>query len=212
LNVVGLCKGNKEMFRIRKKFVLAGAFLIVCVLLVACSSSGNKSSNSSTERSFTQSSTTASVASTPQLITPKDTGGSSGKGPLVISSPTTVPGGKPGTQQIVLGDRTLIIYRVTKQNGASSNSTLIRLDLTVQNTSRKSILNLSTFFQLMGPEGDAFGYQYNSSDNFYGPITAHQIRSGTIVFQIPKAATSSLQLLYRPEIAAETVIIRLKIS
>jgi len=198
------------MSQLHKKFVLGGALLSVFFLLVACSSAG--SNNSSTERNLTKSTTTASVAITPQLVTPKATSGSPGKGPLVISSPTTVPGGNPGTQQIVLGDRTLIIYRVTEQNGASSNSTLISLDLTVQNTSHKAIMNLSTFFQLMGPDGDAFGYQYNSSDNFYGPITAYKAHSGTIVFQIPKAATSSLQLLYRPEIAAETVIIRLKIS
>jgi Domain of unknown function (DUF4352) len=206
-------KGTQVMFQLHKKFVLAGASLIVLLLLVACrSSTGNNTGNSSIERSSTNSSTTASVAITPQLIAPKDTGGSSGKGPLVISSPTMLPGGKPGTQQIVLGDRTLIIYRVTQQNGASSNFALISVDLTVQNTGPKAILNRSTFFQLIGPEGDAFDYQYKSSDNFYGPIAAYKTRSGTIVFQLPKAATSSLQLLYRPEIAAETVIVRLKIA
>ncbi len=73
-------------------------------------------------------------------------------------------------------------------------------------------MNQLTFFQLMGPEGDTFGYQYNSSDNFYGTIAAHATRSGTIVFQVPIAATSSLRLLYRPEIATETAIILLKIS
>jgi hypothetical protein len=206
-------KGNKVMLLQHKKLALAGGILLVFLLLFASGcAGGNNSSKNSTETSLIKSSTTASVTITPQLITPKDTGGSRGQGPLVISSPTPVPGGKPGTQQIVLGDRTLIIYRVTKQNGTSSNSTLIRLDLTVQNTSRTAIMNLSTFFQLMGPEGDAFGYQCNSSDNFYGPITAYKTRSGTIVFQIPKAATSSLQLLYRPEVAAETVTIKLKIS
>ncbi len=64
----------------------------------------------------------------------------------------------------------------------------------------------------MGPEGDTFGYQYNSSDNFYGTIAAHATHSGTIVFQVPTSATSSLRLLYRPEIATETAIILLKIS
>ena len=56
----------------------------------------------------------------------------------------------------------------------------------------------------MGPEGDTFSYQYNSSDNFYGSIVAHTTRAGTIVFQVPTAATSGLRLLYRPEIATET--------
>ncbi len=198
------------MFELHKKFVLGGALLAVFLLLVACSTADNN--NSSTKRSLTKSSTTASIAITPQMVTSEAVSSTPGKGPLVISSPTMVPGGKPGTQQIVLGDRTLIIYHVAEHNGADSNSTLISLDLTIQNTSHKAIMNLSTFFQLMGPDGDAFGYKYNSSDNFYGPINAYKARSGTIVFQIPKAATSSLQLLYRPEIAAETAIIRLKIS
>jgi uncharacterized protein DUF4352 len=196
------------MFQQHEKFMPGLTILIVLLLLAACSSA----SNSSTTSSSTKSSTTASVATTPQLVTPRSTRGSPGKGPLVISSPTAVPGGKPGAQQIVLRDRTLVISHVTKQNGASPNSTLISLDLTVKNTSPKAIMNLANFFQLMGPDGDAFGYQYNSTDNFYGPISAYKARSGTIVFQIPKAATSSLELLYRPEIAAETAIIRLKIS
>jgi hypothetical protein len=122
-----------------------------------------------------------------------------------------VPGGKPGSQQIVLGDRTLIINSVSKQQGASTNFTLISLDLAVHNTSNKAIMNRSIFFELIASEGDTFGYQYNSSDTFYGPIAAHTTRNGTIVFQVPTAATSGLRLLYRPEIATETAIILLNI-
>jgi len=197
-------KGNKVMFLQHKKLVLGGMILVLFLLLVACSSAGSNSSNGNTG--------TGSTTITPHLVTPKAASGSPGKGPLVISSPTPVPGGKAGSQQIILGDRTLIINSVSKQKGASTSSTLINLDLTIQNTSNKAIMNQSTFFQLMGPEGDAFGYQYNSSDNFYGTIAAHRTRSGTIVFQVPTAATSSLRLLYRPEIATETAIILLKIS
>ena len=123
-----------------------------------------------------------------------------------------MPGGKAGSQQIVLGDRTLIINSASKQKGASTNSTLINLDLAVQNTSDKAIMNQSTFFQLMATEGDTFGYQANGFDNFYGTIAAHTTRSGTIVFQVPAAATSGLRLLYRPEIATETAIILLNVS
>ena len=203
------------MFLQHKKFVLGGVILVLCLLLGACGSAGSESSNGNTGSTQDQGSTSSATAAatiTPQLVTPKATHGSAGKGPRVISSPTPVPGGKAGSQQIVLGDRTLIINSVSKQKGASTNSTLITLDLAVQNTSHKAIKNLSTFFQLMGPEGDTFGYQYNSSDNFYGTIAAHTTRGGAIVFQVPTAATSSLRLLYRPEIAAETAIILLKIS
>lgn len=198
------------MFAQWKKPVASGLILLVCLLLVACNSAGNK--NGTTGKSSTSSSTNAPVSITPQQVTPKATG-TAGKGPLVISSPTKVPGGKPGSQQIVLSDRTLIINRVTEQKGASPNTTLVNLDLAVQNTGNKTIMNLSTFFQLIGSEGDTFGYQYNSTDNFYGTIAAHSTRNGTIVFEVPAAAAKlSLHLLYRPEIAQETAIILLKIS
>ena len=200
------------MFSLRKMLVAGGVILIVFLLLAACSSAGNKDGSATTGMSSASASTTARVSITPQQVTPKATG-TAGKGPFVISSPTTAPSGKPGSQQIVLNDRTLIINRVTEQKGASANSILVSLDLAVQNTGSKAIMNLATFFQLMGPEGDAFGYQYNSSDSFYGAIAAHTSRSGTIVFQVPEAAAKlSLHLLYRPEIAAETAIILLKTS
>ncbi len=205
------------MFLQHKKLVLGGVIVVLFLLLVACGSAGNESSNGNTGTGSTQDqgstpSATAAASITPQLVTPKAASGSPGKGPLVISNPTPVPGGKAGSQQIVLGGRTLIINSVSKQKGASTHSTLINLDLAVQNTSNKAIMNQSTFFKLMGPEGDTFGYQYNSSDNFYGTISAHTTRSGTIMFQVPTAATSSLHLLYRPEIATETAIVLLKVS
>jgi Domain of unknown function (DUF4352) len=197
------------MFLQRNKLVPGGVILVLFLLLVA---SGCAGSNSSNESTGTGSTATAAVTITPRLVAPKSVSGSPGKGPVVISSPTPVPGGKPGSQQIVLADRTLIINSVTRQKGVSANSTLISLDLIVRNTSTKAIMNQPAFFQLVGPEGDTFGYQYNSSDNFYATIAAHTTSSGTIVFQVPAAATSGLRLLYRPEIALETAIILLKIS
>ncbi len=196
---------------------LVPGVVILVLLLVACGSARSDSSNGNTGTGSTQdrgSTLSATVAATitPQLITPKAASGSAGKGPLVISSQTPVPGGKAGSQQIVLGDRTLIINSVSKQKGASANSTLIDLDIAVHNTSNKAIMNQSTFFQLMGPEGDTFGYQYNSSDSIYGTIAARMTRSGTMMFQVPTAAMSSLRLLYRPEIATETAIILLNVS
>jgi hypothetical protein len=200
-----------------KKLVLGGVILLVFLLLFASGCAGGNSSNGNTGTGSTQDqgstrSATAVATITPRLVTPKARRGSAGKGPLVISSPTQVPGGKAGSQQVVLADRTLIINRVSEQKGASTNSTLINLDLTVQNTSNKAIMNQLNFFQLMGPGGDTLAYQYNSSDNFYGPIAAHTTDSGTIMFQVPAAATASLHLLYRPEIATETAIILLKVS
>jgi hypothetical protein len=151
------------------------------------------------------------TATTPIVVTPKTTQKSGGNGPLVITSPTPAPGGSANSQQVVLADRTLVISSATKQK-VNANSLLITLEITVKNTSTKTIMNQSTFFQLMGAEGDTFSYQYNSSDNFYGPLAAQSARTGTISFQIPAAAATNLRLLYHSEIATETALVSLKVQ
>lgn len=200
-----------------RRVAMGGMLLVVFVLLAACGPFGNASDSGSTGNASTPvgGSTvqgTPPAAITPLLVTPKSSSGSPGKAPLMITSPTPVPGGGAGSQLVVLLDRTLMIYSVSKHQGTSTSSTSIDLDLAVQNTSGKAIANQITFFQLMGPEGDIFGYQNNSSDTFYGTIAAHTTHRGTIEFQVPIAATASLRLLYRPEIATETAIILLNIS
>ena len=123
------------MFLQQKKLVLGGVILVLFLLLAACGSAGSESSNGNTGIGSTQDqgstpSAPAAATITPLLITPRSSSGSPGKGPLVFSSPTPVPGGKAGSQRIVLGDRNLVINSVSKQQGASPNSTLINLDLT----------------------------------------------------------------------------------
>jgi hypothetical protein len=112
---------------------------------------------------------------------------------------------------VELGDRTLVLNSVSKQDNADGKSSLITLALTIKNTSNKPIRNEASFFQLMSAEGDTFTYQSNSSDTFYSDISGHSSRDGTIVFQIPKAAASNLRLLYRPEVATETVVMPLNV-
>src|ERR1700676_3830880 len=185
----------------RGKPAVLGGVMLVVMWLAACGSAPGSGSGASA---------TAGPAVTPRLVTPKSVGGSPGKGPLVISNPAPIPGGKIGSQKIVLSDRTLVINSVTTHRGTNQSSILIDLNLVVRNTSEKAIRNESTFFQLMGPEGDTFGHQTNSSDAFYRTIDAHASRSGMIEFEIPTAAASSLSLLYRPEHATETVLTRLK--
>lgn len=201
----------------RRKLASAGIVLFLLALLAACSSGSNTSSNGATGTHSTQQQgsipqVTASAVSTPQPVVSKSISGTPGRRPIVITSPTPVSGGKPGSQQIVLADRTLIIISATRQKAASANSTLISLFLTVRNTSAKAIMNLPAYFQLMGSGGDTFGYQYNSSDNFYGTIAAHTNLNGMIVFEVPAAAVSGLRLLYHPEVATETAIIPLQIT
>jgi hypothetical protein len=121
------------------------------------------------------------------------------------------PGGNANDQQKVLRDRILVLNSVSKQEAVDEHSCLIALALTVRNTSDKPIMNQSAFFQLMSVEGDIFTYQYGSSDHFYDVLSAHSSRDGTVVFQIPTAAASHLQLLYRPEVATESVLMLLKV-
>jgi hypothetical protein len=185
----------------RGKPALLGAVVIVVMCLAACGSAVGPGSGSSA---------TAGPAVPPQLVTPKSVGGTPGKGPRIISSPARLPGGKISSQKVVLNDRTVVITSVTRQPGTNQGSILITLNLVVRNTSEKAIRNRSTFFQLTGAEGDTFGPQTNSSDDFYRTIDAHASRSGTIEFEIPAAAASGLTLLYRPENATETVLTPLK--
>lgn len=112
---------------------------------------------------------------------------------------------------ITLPDRTLIINNVMKQPGAGANSTAIALVITIKNTGAKSIMNEASFFQLIGAEGDAFGLQSNATASFFSPITSKSSRNGTIIFQVPTAALNGLRLLYRSEIATETVFVSLNV-
>jgi len=183
------------MFRMYGRVMLVGSMLLLLFLLAACNS-GNSPVNGQ---------------ATPTVVTARSARGTPGSGPHVVTSPTPVPGGNPHSQQVELGDRTLVLNSVSKQDNADGQSSLITLALTIRNTSNKPIRNEVSFFQLMSTEGDTFTYQSNSSDTFYGDMSAHSSRDGTIVFQIPKAAASNLRLLYRPEVETESVLMPLNV-
>lgn len=177
-------------------------------LLLSLAACGGEGSNSGGMNTTAGQGNTVTI--TPEQVAPKVVQGTAGTGPVIIANPTSISGGKPGSQQVVLADRVLIVNGVSTQNGASAGTTLVSLDLSVSNTSSQAIMNQSSFFVLMGPEGDTFAYQRNSSDNFYGSISAASTHNGLVVFQVPTAAASSLKLLYRPEVATETVVLPLK--
>jgi uncharacterized protein DUF4352 len=192
----------------RRKLAVVGGVLAAGMCLAACGSVASPGSNSPAAAG-----PAASPAATPQLVSPKPLGGSAGKGPQVISNPSRLPSGQASGQRVALNDRTLTVTRVTSRSGAIQGSILIDLDLVVRNTSGKAIQNKAAFFELIGAEGDTFGLQANNtSDDFYGTVGPHASRNGSIEFQIPAAAASNLYLLYRPEIATETVLTRLTIG
>lgn len=182
-----------------KRAITCGIMALLSLLLTACDTSGTtgNSNSSSTQPPLIQG---TSIASTP------------GIGPTAILTPTIVPGGNAHSQLVVLTDRTLAITSVSKQAIAGSDSTAISLAMTIKNTSTKPIMNKDVYFQLISAEGDAFGLQPNVASSFFGTIAPQSSRSGTIVFQVPTAAANKLQLLYRPEVAAEAVSIALNMS
>lgn len=170
------------------------AILLLLILLSACAGS-DSSSNSGNITPTLQSGTV--TQSTP------------GVGPIVISTPTTAPGGNTHYSVVTLPDRTLTLEQVGKQAGADASSTAISITISITNTGKASILNQASFFQLEGAEGDAFGIQSSVTANFYGSIPAQSNRRGTIVFQVPAGAVKGLRLLYHPEITTETVLLPL---
>jgi hypothetical protein len=142
----------------------------------------------------------------PRELTAKPAGGSAGIGPLTPSS----DGSTERAQRVALKDRVLIVNGVTKRTRVGQN-TFVDVDLTLQSRRSTAIANKASSYVIMGAEGDAFAKQDNRSGAFYGTIDSYKSRTGTISFEIPAAATSSLRLLYRPSAAARTVIIPLTI-
>lgn len=187
--------------RVWGKPAATGGALLVVMALTACGSSALGSGP------HTQA--TAGLAVAPQTGTRASSGGTPGKGPLVISNPARIPGGTSSSQRIVLGDRTLVITSATRQRAANQSSVLIHVELAVRNTGAKAIQNEPSFFELMSSEGDVFGLQGNTAADFFRGIDPHASRTGFIEFDIPAAAASGLYLLYRPENATETVLTRL---
>jgi hypothetical protein len=86
---------------------------------------------------------------------------------------------------------------------------VIDVDIAIRDSTDKPILNQPAYFQLIGPEGDGFAPRGDAPDPFYGTLDTGTTRSGTLEFQLPAAAGSGLRLLYRPEIATETVTVPL---
>jgi hypothetical protein len=193
------------MFDKHLKHVILSATLSLLFILAACGGSSGTGNSTGQQGQNSQSSTTV-IATTPGAGN-----GSPGVGPIVILSPTPVPGGSANSQQVVLPDRTLIINNVSKQAGTDASLTTVDVAVTVKNTGSKSIKNEANFFQLIGAEGDTFGLQSNNVANFFGSIAAHSERSATLAFQVPTGTISQLRLFYRSEVATETVFVALHV-
>jgi Domain of unknown function (DUF4352) len=152
--------------------------------------------------------TSSTPAPSPTIQSGTVTVSTPGTAPIVVLTPTS-QGGSISKQSITLADRTLTMEQVSQKPGADASSTAVSITITITDTSSAAIQNKSTFYQLVGAEGDAFGTQSSVTPGFYGSITSRQTRGGTITFQVPTGAAQHLQLLYRPEVATETVLVPL---
>jgi hypothetical protein len=182
------------------------ALAVLLLLLAGCgggtgtgTGAGNTTVNSPVPSSGSSSPTQAVQSGTVAASTP-------GSGPIVVLTPTTQPDGTTKGETVKLADRTLTIVQVSKQAGVDASTTAVSITLIVTNTTTSAIQNRASFYQLIGAEGDAFVEQSGVTPGFYGPIAAKRSRQGTITFQVPAAAVQGLQLLYRPEVATETVL------
>ena len=207
------------MSRIDLKISIACGIIFCMFVLGACASQANSSGTASTPtpgqqevsvRSGSSRSPTATHAlSTPAAPTPTVTVRS---GPFVILTPTPLPGGSSQGQQVTLPDRILGIQRVSKQQGMDAHTMAVTLDMSMKNTGTTAIPNQASYYLLVGSEGDIFGYQSSATPGYFGTIAPNNTRSGSIVFQVPTAALNGLRLLFRPNIAQETVFVALQVS
>ncbi len=181
-----------------KHKILCGMLVFLSFLLVTACSNNTVSSPIPTQPVVVVQGT--SIASTP------------GIGPTVILTPTKVPGGNEQSQLITLPDRVITITNLSKQAGIDSNSIAVNLSITIKNTGAKTINNDAAYFQLISAEGDTFGLQSNVASNFFGSISSQSSRSGTIIFQVPSGAINGIRLMYRPDVATDTIFVTLNLA
>ena len=197
----------------QQKNVLWMLLLLLVGILAACGGQSGSTSSTTGSTATTptkQTGTTVVSGATVTSATPGSNTGTSTSGPITINVPTPVVGGGSTSQQVVLPDRVLVIDSVKKNNGSNNLSSIV-MSLTVKNTGNKDIDNKVDFYQLVGAEGDVFGLPASTTSPFFGPIASGSSKSGTLTFQIPAAAVSNLRLLYRSEVASETVFVALGI-
>jgi hypothetical protein len=189
------------MFRKCHLMGAVGAPLVCLFLLAGCSLPGGRMG---TVRNTLSGATSAVATPTAHAHDPS-------VDPVVIESPTPVPGDSANAQQLGLSDRTIVIESVSEQADSADDFATITLQLTFKDTGDKGIDNLATAYRLVGTEGDMFGLQPGSS-NYFGRVAAGRARSGVVAFQqIPSAAIRKLQLFYHAD-ASQVVFAPLSIG
>jgi hypothetical protein len=136
----------------------------------------------------------------PRHVTPTDLGGSAGVGPRVVDAATSTA---------TAPDRAVTIDDVSTRIGAEPGTTEIAVTFAITAKGDTTIANRASFFQLVGRTGDVFAPRNAEDDPFFADIAAHTSRQGVLRFEMPHAAATGLQLLYRPEHPSDAVVIPL---
>src|SRR5438105_8121960 len=116
---------NRNMLTSHLKRLILCSPLLLLFILAACNTQEN--TNTTTGKANTPVSTsTQSQQPSQATATPTSSTASHGV-PIIILSPTPVPGGNSYSQMVTLPDRTIIINNVSKQTGADASSIAIVL-------------------------------------------------------------------------------------
>jgi hypothetical protein len=137
---------------------------------------------------------------TPRPVTPTDLGRTAGLAPKVLDRHTPT---------VATDDRVVAIGDVTTGGGPEPGTTVVGVAVTVTASTDLAVANRSSFFQVIGHTGDVFAPRNPPTDPFFTDIEAHTSREGTLEFAVPQAASSGLQLLYRPEDPTDAAVVLL---
>jgi hypothetical protein len=193
--MAALARQNDDpICRRRRRFVVAATVALATSTLVVGGCAGGHTGAASAPAG------TQHSAPVPRSIAARPAGGSAGVAPVVAPS---------GVPSVALPDRTLTVTQAASQ--PAGNSVSIRVGVAIANSGARAIVNDSSAFRLIGPEGDIFGAVSDSSASLDGVIAAHATRTGTMTFQVPIAAASGLQLLYRSGSASRAAMIPLNL-
>src|SRR5258708_31126993 len=94
------------------KYILCGGIVVTLFMLTAC---GTPATTGKTTNQVAVSPAVSQNTPTATPIVVATSTATTGTGPVIIPSPTQVPGGNPKGQQITLQDRILTIETVSKQ-------------------------------------------------------------------------------------------------
>jgi len=177
------------------RLLRAGA--LTALLLTASCASGAKSDSSAPD-----------VA---KRVIARSVGGEPGSPPTVVPRPDPAGSGTAANQQFTLSDRTVRVDSASTRPLPRDGFFAVDVALAIRALGPTAIDNLPSDFSLLGRGGDVFGTTSDPAPPFWGALEGPAERRGTVTFEIPIAAGTHLQLLYRPTGAEAPVVFLLSL-